>query len=233
MSEHIGGGQYRLRIQNNTPRDKKQWWTFDSRSQTIRSWSRRNYVIANQKGYQYRIGVAATARPFTNDLYSRSEWFNGSRRNIRNFGGKCLTVNGAHNKHRRHVTFWNCGNGLHQAWIIDQNAYNWPKPKYPNGVRFQIKSRMATFRALYWNEHTGGNQFKLRIRNNKPKDARQWFVWDYRSRSVRAWNKRSHAIGNTLGFYGIGRAAVIRPWRKGSDMWTFFHGGSRRNIRNV
>lgn len=98
-AEHIGGGQYRLRIQNNQPRKAEQWWIFDSRTQTIRPKNRGNYVLANQKGQEWKTGSAAVIRPFTNDLYSRSEWFSGDKRNIRNMGEKCLSVVDAKNKH--------------------------------------------------------------------------------------------------------------------------------------
>lgn len=93
---------------------------------------------------------------------------------------------------------------------------------------------MASFRALYWNEHVGGNQFRLRIRDNKPRDPRQWFVFDYRTRTVRAWNKRTFAVSNELGYYfQTGRMAVIRQWTKGSNQWVFFHRGQTRNVRNT
>lgn len=41
VNEHIGGGQYRLRIHNDKCKDKRQWFTFDKRSRTIRSYRNR------------------------------------------------------------------------------------------------------------------------------------------------------------------------------------------------
>ena len=40
VSEHIGGDQYRLRIRYNAPDNRKQWWMFNARTKTIRSFWR-------------------------------------------------------------------------------------------------------------------------------------------------------------------------------------------------
>jgi hypothetical protein len=203
MHEHIGGGQFRLRIQNNNAKDNKQWFVFDWRSKTIRASSNRKLVLANQKGTGFRIGVAATVRPYLNSYYQRSHWFGGSRRNIRNNGGKCLDVHGGSNTHMRHVIFWNCHNGLNQSWTVDRTL---PKkivfPPYPLGdrVKFQLKSRMTGNRALFWNNHIGGNRFRTYIQDNNPEDKRQWFTFDSRTKTIRAWAKRGHALSTTGGF---------------------------------
>lgn len=132
--EHIGGNQYRLRIRNNQPKNNRQWFVFNRRSRTIRAWANRGYVISNQQGYAFRIGVAATVRPYKNEIYQKSAFYGGSRRNIRNNGQKCLDVHGGVNRHRRHVIFWNCHNGLNQAWYIDTKMPK-PLPTPPRPVR--------------------------------------------------------------------------------------------------
>jgi hypothetical protein len=111
-AEHIGGSQFRLRIRNNQPKENKQWFVFDRRSRTIRTFSRRNYAVSNQRGYGFRIGVAAVARQYKNEVHQRLSFYGGSRRNLRNVAQKCLDVHGGANRHRRHVIFWNCHNGL-------------------------------------------------------------------------------------------------------------------------
>jgi hypothetical protein len=146
--EHIGGNQFRLRIRDNMPDNLKQWFTFDSRSRTIRAYAKRTHALANQAGYRYRVGVAATVRPFKGEVYQRSLWYNGARRNIRNVGQKCLDVHGGSNTNNRHVIFWNCHNGLNQAWNIDQQGFQYPKQPLADGVKFQIKSQMKNHRAL-------------------------------------------------------------------------------------
>jgi hypothetical protein len=194
--EHIGGHQYRLRIRDNNPENNKQWWTFDSRTKTLRAWAKRGWVLANQRGTNYRIGVAATIRRYENNQYVRHLWFGGSRRNIRNLGKKCLDVHGGSNTHYRHVIFWNCHNGLNQAWYIDQRGVQYPRQPFNDGVRFQIRSKMSGGRALFWHEHIGGNQYRLRIRNHAPGEGKQWFVFNKRTRSIRAADRRNFAISN-------------------------------------
>jgi len=84
-------------------------------------------------------------------------------------------------------------------------------------MRFQIKARMAGNRAIRWHEHIGAHQFRLRIQNNNPYDSRQWFVFDWRTRSIRAWADRSKAMAIQIGgnnWYHNGYAAVVRPFRR-------------------
>jgi hypothetical protein len=231
--EHIGGHQFRLRIRDNEPENNKQWWTFDDRTKTIRAWGKRTSVLANQAGQGYRINVAATVRPWKKEQYQRISWFGGSRRNIRNNGKKCLDVHGGSNTHNRHVIFYNCHNGLNQAWYIDQKGIEYPRQLRKDGVRFQIKSRMSGNRALFFHEHIGGNQFRLRIRNNMPGNGKQWFIFDSRTRTIRAAERRKFVIANQKGYaYRIGVAATIRPWIGEIYQKIAFYGGSVRNIRN-
>jgi hypothetical protein len=126
--EHIGGNQFRLRIRNNKPKDNKQWFVFDKRSRTIRAWSKRGHAISNQNGQRFRIGRAAVIRPYINSVFQRLAFYTGSRRNIRNNGAKCLDVHGGANRHMRHTTFWNCHNGLNQAWFLTKTV---PRPLPP------------------------------------------------------------------------------------------------------
>jgi hypothetical protein len=170
-AEHIGGSQFRLRIQNNNPNDKKQWWSFDSRTKTIRSFYRRSFALSNQAGQKYRINVAAVSRQFKNEVYQRMRWIDKPRRTIQMIRGKCLDVHGGSNTHRRHVIFYNCHNGANQGWKVDQVGWVYPRNPLGDGVKFQIKSQMKTNRALFWREHIGANQFRLRIRDNNPENT--------------------------------------------------------------
>jgi len=231
--EHIGSNQFRLRIRDNNPENNKQWFTFDSRTKTIRAWAKRSYVIANQQGYAFRIGVAATIRPYRNENYQRIRWYNGSRRNIRNNGQKCLDVHGGSNTHHRHVIFYNCHNGLNQAWYIDQRGVSYPRQPWGDSVKFQIRSKMSGGRALFWHEHIGSNQFRLRIRNHMPGEGKQWFVFNKRTRTIRSAGRRQFAISNQKGYgYRIGVAAVIRPWIGEIYQHVAYYGGRYRNVRN-
>lgn len=44
-SENLGGHQYRLRIQDNDPYNIHQWWTFDTRTRTIRPKANLKFAI--------------------------------------------------------------------------------------------------------------------------------------------------------------------------------------------
>lgn len=233
-AEHIGRNQYRLRIQWHDSYDKNQWFVFDSRTKTIRAWSRRSYMIANQWNYKFRIGVAATIRPYTGSNYDKIRWYSTSRRNIQNNGRKCLAVHGASNTDQRYVTFWNCANSLHMAWWIDQRHKSWPRQPLKDGVRFQIRTRMRSKRSLFWHEHIGGTQYRLRIHNHQPWNLRQWWFFDRRTRTIRPIQKRNFVISNQRGQrHKINRAVVIRQYARESSQMFAFYGGSYRNIRNV
>ena len=231
--EHIGSNQYRLRIRDNNPENNRQWWTFDDRTKTIRAWARRNYVIANRQGYRFRINVPVTARPYRNENYQRIRWYGGRYRNIRNNAHKCLEVQSRRNVQNQPVIFYNCHNGLSEAWYLDQQGISYPKQPLPDGRRFQIRSRMSTNRALFWREHIGSYQYQLRIRDHWPGEGKQWFFFDRRTRTIRAAEKRSYVIANRQGYgYRVGQSAVIRPYRGEIYQRIAFYGGRYRNIRN-
>jgi hypothetical protein len=233
-AEHIGGNQYRLRIRDSDFSDKQQWFTFDARTQSIRSWAKRGYALSNQKGYGFRIGVAATVRPYTGAIENRIRWFNGARKNIQNNGHKCLDVHGGSNTHNRHVIFWNCHNGKNQGWTIDQTQGHRHKQPIGDNQRFQIRSRMATERALFYHEHIGGQQYRLRIQNHEPWNEKQWFIFDSRTKSIRAWKKRSFAISNQYKkAFQLGNIAVIREYRSEVYQHVSFYPGKRQNIRSM
>lgn len=77
-SEHIGGEKYRLRIQAHDPENEKQWWFFDSRTHTVRPLLKKDFVLANDKGHGFSIGVAATIRQYNGDITEKTKWFNGA-----------------------------------------------------------------------------------------------------------------------------------------------------------
>lgn len=126
-------------------------------------------------------------------------WLNKDRQNVKLQAKLCLDVHGGRNVHNRFTIWYKCHNGANQAWYVDQTGFRYPKQVYKDGVQFQIKSKMSTFRAAYWAEQIGGNQFRLRIRNNKHKDNRQWWIFDMRTRTIRASARRSYAISNQDG----------------------------------
>ena len=55
---------------------------------------------------------------------------------------------------------------------------------------------MAQSRAIFWHEHIGAGQYRLRIRNTNPANNRQWFIHDSRTHTIRSWADRRRAISN-------------------------------------
>lgn len=92
--------------------ESKQWFVHDNRTRTIRTYERRDLVIANQQGYEFAQGVAAVVRPYRKEPYVMIGFYNGTRKNIRNGGGLCLDVYGNSNVHYQPITFWACHNEL-------------------------------------------------------------------------------------------------------------------------
>jgi len=242
-NERFNSGRERLlRIRDFSAHVRTAYWTFDSRTNTIRNPYYRNWVLSNRMGYGFRIGQHATIRPYTGEKSQPIKFYGGNRKNIRNRAGKCLDVHGARNIHNRHVIWWNCHNGANQGWMIATISR---KPSYRqplrDGVKFYIRSNMSGGRNLFWHEHIGGNQFRLRIhnfdvkyyrRNWKIADKGQW-VFDSRTRTIRAHLRRNFCISNQAGQrFNIGRPAVIRQWRREVEQKIRVYGGSRRNIRN-
>lgn len=73
---------------------------------------------------------------------------------------------------------------------------------------------MSGNKALYWDEQIGGDQFRLRIRDNFPRDSKQWFVFDSRTKSIRAFAKRDYVISVQSGMgWTVGSAVVLRGFK--------------------
>lgn len=239
---HIGGGQYRLYIQNDNMNNKKQWWTFDYRTKTIRSAHDRRYVISPQRNQRAIQNANAVARIYRNEFWQRIHWKGGNRRNIQNNGfglsGRtrgCLDVRGAQDRHNNYLIWHKCHNGANQAWFVDQKPkHPFKYPPYPIGdrKRFQIKSRMSGNRALFWREHIGGNQFRVRIQDNNPASSNQWWAFDTRTRTVRAWTRRSYVLSGRQG-HGLRRGimVVIRTYRGETAQKIVWYNRSRQNVK--
>jgi phage terminase Nu1 subunit (DNA packaging protein) len=231
--EHIGGNQFRLRIRNHLPGCFKQWFIFDRRTRSIRAWSRRSYAISGQRGYKFRIANAAVIRHFRNDNYQKVSYWNGHRKNVRNNSKQCLDIYHHRNHNNMHTVWYPCHNGANQGWFLDQRGIRYPRQPIRDGHKFQIKSRMRGKRALFYHEHIGGHQWRLRIRNNNPGEQKQWWVFDRRTRTIRAWADRSKCISNQRGYgFRTHRPVVIRRYQNHADQKIAFYGGHRRNIRN-
>jgi hypothetical protein len=102
-----------------------------------------------------------------------------------------------------------------------------------NGVKFILKSAMKSRRQIFWNEHLGNNEYKLRIQNANPNNQRAWFVVDSRTRTIRPSEKPDYVISNRIGQgFGRGKQAVVRPWRGEDAQMLSFYSGMHMTIRN-
>jgi hypothetical protein len=235
VHEHIGGYQYRLRIQNTQAFNLNQWFVFDSRTKSIRSYTKRTYAISNQSGYQNRPRYAVVIRQWKGESYQKISYHKGTKRNLRNTSGFCMDVVGHKDVHRQHLHFWPCHNGDNQGWSINTQGIHFPRYPLRDGQRFQIKSQMKTNRALFWKEHIGGQQYRLRIRTNDPENNRQWFIFDWRTRSIRAMADRKKAISiqtNGKNWFYNAYAAVIRQHKNEQIQKIRWFSGDKRNIRD-
>jgi hypothetical protein len=144
--EHIGGHQYRLRIQDSKPYDVRQWWVYDFRTHTIRAASNRKMAISIQNGGNNWMhnGYVAVTKKYKGEDLQKIRWFSGSRRNIRDLGRRCLDVHGGSDSNNRHVHWWVCHNGLNQGWTVDTKGTQYPQYPLANKVRFTIRSRMQS-----------------------------------------------------------------------------------------
>lgn len=232
----------RLRIRDFDANVVTAYWVFDSRTNTIRSAHYKNWALSNERGQRYNINRQVVVRAYAREKYQQIRFYGGSRKNIRNLGGKCVDVYQGKNLHNQNVIWYNCHNGVNQGWSINTVA---KKPTYRqplrDGLSFYIRSQMHTGKNIYQAEHIGRSQYRLRIRNFDIKGYRRndklaqvgWFTFDQRTRTIRSWTRRTFAISNEYGQgFNIGRAAVVRLWRREVHQRLRVYGGNRRNIRN-
>ena len=191
-------------------------------------------MLANQKGQEFTVNVAVVARKFEGHVTEKVKWISGDFRNIQNFGDKCLDVYGGANNHNQHVIFWPCHNGLNQAWIIDQQEAQWPKQPIDDGVKFQIRSKMAGGKALFYHEKTNEDQYIVRIQDHQPWDDKQWWFLDSRTRTIRPVTMKDFALSHmkNKGFIPD-VSVVIRKFIGKTNQKTAYWIGDNRNIRDT
>jgi len=82
---------------------------------------------------------------------------------------------------------------------------------------------MTGARAAYWDEDIGSDQFRLRIRDNFPRDSKQWFIFDSRTKSIRGYSKRDYTVAIQLNAgWSQGSAVVLRKWIGDNSQWIYW-----------
>jgi hypothetical protein len=95
---------------------------------------------------------------------------------------------------------------------------------------------MKDNRAILFAEHIGSHQYRLRIRNNNPYNLKQWWIFDYRTKSIRAASNRNYVISIQLGgnnWGANGYAAVTRPYKSQITQKLRWFNGTKKTIRDV
>lgn len=191
-SDKIAGDQFALRVRSLTKNLQKAQWVFDSRTKTIRSALKKNWVISNQKGMELSTGQAAVVRPYLAQDNQQVQYMGGKSRNIRLMGKVCLMIRGAE-KENAPLTWANCQETPTQAWRII-TIPNSPTYHAPHGD-FWIRSGMKDGRAIVWWNQVG-QEFALRMVAinsviwNLHQNSRFHFFFDERTRTIRATNAK-------------------------------------------
>ena len=177
---------------------------------------KRTFAISNRQNYQFKIKQYVVIRKWIGETYQRLSYFPGSRRNLRNPSGKCLGLYANSDSNNRHLIFTHCTNHAALGWTLDRKGTYFPRYPLRDGKRFQIKTIMKSKRALYYAEHIGSHQYRLRIQNSNPYDVKQWFTFDWRTRTIRPSSNKNFAVsvqigGNNPRYYHY--AAVARRWK--------------------
>jgi hypothetical protein len=86
---------------------------------------------------------------------------------------------------------------------------------------------MNSKRVMFYNEHIGGSQYRLRIRNKRG-DAREWWKYDAKRRTIHIANNRNRVISNEMNQGAEkGKRVVMAPY-KNSVQSVFYDGRSQR-----
>lgn len=119
------------------PGEDSQWFVFDKRTHSVRSFSRRNYAISNLVGHGFKtIGSAAVIRPWKNEPYQKLSYYPGQKRNFRTPGGQCLDVYQVKDVNDQNVIFWTCHNQANQGWSINRVGLTYPRYPLKDGIKF-------------------------------------------------------------------------------------------------
>lgn len=168
-------------------------------------------------------------RPYTGGALQKIRWFSGDKRNIRDSGLRCLDVHGGKDEQHRHAIWYKCHDGKNQAWRIDTEGINYPAYPLKDGVKFQIRTKMASRRPLFF-EDSG----QIRIIDNDPFNVRTWWVFDTRTKTIRNVKDRNRVLSVQKGRdFANGAWANARKWEEQSDQFMKWIEGNKRNIQHV
>lgn len=149
---NYGSEQHQVKIQDNDPTDRRQWFVFDSRTQTIRAFYKKDYCLGNQLGLSFGPDQQVTLRPYKGVIGDRIQWHPGRSNNIRNHGGFCLHIHNNNNAHETTLHFSKCSNTKNEGWLLDQSRFKYKKNPLADGVKFQLRTKLSSGRAIFYHE---------------------------------------------------------------------------------
>jgi hypothetical protein len=118
------------------------------------------------------------------------------------------------------IIIWTCHNGWNQRWSVVSTARKTHNARRSNiqSTRFMIRTHMRGNRVLYWNEHIGHGDYRLRIRTARNDVGREWWIYHPQTQTIRLYSSRSYAISNKYN-QGVqrGKAVVMRAYRTGDQ----------------
>jgi len=234
--DHIGHDEYWLRLRYNEPYDSKQWWSFDSRTKTVRWWNRKTQVLGTYYKHRGFLGGYYDnqwlyLKNYEGKHFDQMKWLSKKGGNVKNHGKYCMTPNSL--SHMQHVMARKCSKQRDdQNWFIDEVEFD---VKYPiaDGEKFMIKMHMQAWshvhnkgfenytQALEWSRtqwHIGGDQYYVRSRDVASFVKEQWWTFDSRTKTIRAAGANDYVLSHPRGT-GMQHSqwAVLRKWEGRSN----------------
>jgi len=136
-NEHIGAGQYRLRIRKPKG-DSREWFVYHQKTQSIRLASRKSWAISNQLNYGVSRGKALVLRNYKNS--AQTIYYEPRTQRLHNGRDTrfCVDVWGGRNRDGTQTTFWSCHNGANQRWFFKYYPGVPRNTGFRHGQRFKI-----------------------------------------------------------------------------------------------
>lgn len=167
-------------------------------------------------------------------MEQRLEYYSGNNKNLRNDKGFCLAVSEGKDENNTPLIFTKCLDKSSEGWgisalkIVEVQEHKQP---LHDGSKFLLRSRIKGGKLVYYANEISKKQYQLKARSLTRNLNKAYWVFDSRTNTIRAANKRSFAISNQQGVgLSPGHAAVLRQY-VGDNQRVFWHGGKRQNVQ--
>jgi hypothetical protein len=192
--------------------DLKTWWFFDRRTRTIRSYLRPNFALSNPARFPWAKDLDLVARSYRDGsqmlIYRNGQLIQnpGASKNAKL---SCVGTRRGYNQEGTSVVFETCkqkvkkgSESRNQFWGMKEAKFDKAKRgSYPirDGLPFFLRSGMkgAKMDLMWEREHVDDVHERHRLFMQKMDGENKQALWtfDSRTRSIRAFHKRTHTIG--------------------------------------